>query len=814
MRNLLLGILALCPLACAQAADAVETKVVRDVRYSDRTDAACTGDLHLPACGANASQAVLLIHGGGWSAMDRRDVEGIAAFLVRDLGCAVFNVNYRLASPQHPWPACGEDCLAAAQFLLDGKAADHGLRPKRIWIMGGSAGGHLALWTGLRLPAERIAGIVSLSGIADPAPDAKLHPSRYRTLFGNREPTAADLDAMSVLKLVRPNGPKILLTHEYQDDVVPIDSARHFLWAYRSCGNDIGLCEYSRNSYEGLTGHCIWVPGTRPRRLLPKLEREIAYFMQPPAVPAPKPVQCDYNVFALYYPGTEHMPEWDMVRRMFPGRRPTLGWYDEGDPENVDWQVKWAVENGIRGFCVDWYWNLGERRLEHWLQAFYRAKRRGAFKWYMMYANHNQPGTHSAADQERVTRYWLDNYFKTPEYYRIDGKPVVCIWDYRRIDEDFIAEAAAKGETLAPGEGIRRAFAISERMVRAEGLPGIHWQDMWRVNSFDADYARARISEGYGSAISYGFVYRVNRWAPQAMKPGDSDSFFDYDVVSAAIPRAWDSMCRQTVLPYAVALPTGWDDRVRSFQNSLVIHDRTPAKFAAVCRAAREFCDRTGNRNVVIHPLNEWQEGSYVEPCDEYGFGMYEAIRDAFCRKPSGGWPKNLSPAEAGCALHEFPPPVRSAKQAWDFERSTEGWYRQPYGGGEVAWQNGALTFVINRPQYYSIRQCVQPFEAARYTTFAVRMRVTPNAREGLAGSRDLLCRLKWGTAESPIVRPSLDVGPGKEAVAKVVPDGAWHEYRLKLDAAQGWGGRIDELWFKAADVNHARVAVDWMRFE
>jgi len=298
------------------------------------------------------------------------------------------------------------------------------------------------------------------------------------------------------------------------------------------------------------------------------------------------------------------------------------------------------------------------------------------------------------------------------------------------------------------------------------------------------------------------------------MKPGDTNRFFDYDVVSAAVPGAWESMCRQKVLPYSVSLPTGWDDRVRSFQDGVFIHDRTPAKFAAVCRAARACCDRTGNRNVIIHPLNEWQEGSYIEPCDEYGFGMYEAVRDAFCTKPAEGWPRNLAPAEAGCSLHEFPPSVRSAKQSWDFTGSAEGWYRQPYGGGEVAWQNGTLTYVITRPQYYNIRQCVQPFDAARYTTFAVRMKVTPNARHGLAGATDLLCRLKWGTPEHPIVRPTLEVGPENTVTAKVIPDGVWHEYRLDLKASPDWRGQVDELWFKAADINHARVAIDWMRFE
>ena len=783
----------------------------------------CNGDVITPsvngrtACRpATAETSVaLLIYGGGWTSMDKKDVEGIAEFLANDLGITVYNINYRLASAQNPWPACGEDCLMAGEFIFsDEFAAKTGAKPKSILVIGGSAGGHLALWTGLKLGAK-CDHIISISGIADPAPDRAAHPDRYRALFGGREPTAAELDSMNVMKLVRKDGPKILLTHEYQDEVVSIESARHFLWAYRNLGNDIGLCEYSRNSYEGLTGHCIWIPGSKPHRLLPKLEREITYFLTPPRVPEPKPVKCDYNIIALYYPGTEHMPEWDMVRRMFPGRRPTLGWYDEGDPENIDWQIKWAVENGIRGFCVDWYWNMGERRLEHWVQAFYRAKRRGAFKWYMMYANHNQPGTHNSADQERITRYWLDNYFKTPEYYRIDGKPVVCIWDYRRIDEDFIAEAATKGETLKPGEGIKRAFAISERMVRAEGLPGIHWQDMWRVYNYNDGYAKARVREGYESAIGYGFVWGIHNLARAAMKPGDRNNFFDYDVVKAAVPTTWESMCRQKTLPYAIPLPTGWDDRVRSFQNALFIYDRTPEKFAAICRSARECCDRMDNRSVIIHPLNEWQEGSYIEPCDEYGFKMYEAIRDAFCEKPAEGWPKNLTPEVAGCELHEFPEPVKSAKQSWDFNSSTEGWYRQPYGGGEVAWyKDGLLTYVINRTQYYNIRQCVQPFEAARYTAFAVKMKITPNARYGLAGAKDFLCRLKWGNDERPIVSANYEVDEINSATVKINPDGEWHEYRIPLDAEKGWRGKIDELWFKAADIKHARVAIDRMRFE
>ena len=51
---------------------------------------------------------------------------------------------------------------------------------------------------------------------------------------------------------------------------------------------------------------------------------------------------------------------------------------------------------------------------------------------------------------------------------------------------------------------------------------------------------------------------------------------------------------------------------------------------------------------VCLGPLNEWGEGSYAEPNGEFGFGMYEAVRDVFGVKPEGGWPTNYVPADIG----------------------------------------------------------------------------------------------------------------------------------------------------------------------
>ena len=47
----------------------------------------------------------------------------------------------------------------------------------------------------------------------------------------------------------------------------------------------------------------------------------------------------------------------------FPERTPLLGYYREGDPSVMDWQIKWVVEHGISFFAFDWYWDRGRRQL-------------------------------------------------------------------------------------------------------------------------------------------------------------------------------------------------------------------------------------------------------------------------------------------------------------------------------------------------------------------------------------------------------------------------------------------------------------------
>lgn len=234
------------------------------------------GDLYLPDTVTPETRAVLTIHGGGWSAQEKSTFSGVAIWLCSELTMAVYNINYRLSSIA-PWPACGDDCLEAGRIFLDAEIPEfQGFDRKRIFVMGGSAGGHLALMTGLRLPPERVAGIISISGIADVEADFSVDPMRYKTLLGH-SPAKEDFAVISPATYLTPASPAILCTHEHHDNVVPIASAERFLEAVQKNGSEGEAYFYDKD--ENGYSHRIWIPESVPHKLYPELENSIAKFL-------------------------------------------------------------------------------------------------------------------------------------------------------------------------------------------------------------------------------------------------------------------------------------------------------------------------------------------------------------------------------------------------------------------------------------------------------------------------------------------------------------------------------------------------------
>ena len=92
--------------------------------------------------GATPGPAVLYLHGGGMILGSLGLYDPRVAGYVSASGVPMLQVEYRLA-PEHPHPTPVEDCYAALRWLGE-HAAELGVDPARIAVMGDSAGGGLA----------------------------------------------------------------------------------------------------------------------------------------------------------------------------------------------------------------------------------------------------------------------------------------------------------------------------------------------------------------------------------------------------------------------------------------------------------------------------------------------------------------------------------------------------------------------------------------------------------------------------------------------------------------------------------------------
>jgi len=183
-----------------------------------------------------STPVVIYIHGGGW-VRGTKDGSVLSALPYLAMGYSVVNVEYRLADVSLA-PAAIEDCRCALRWVV-GHAKDYNFDVGRIVIAGASAGGHLALTTGMiptsagfdRICQEqgepRIAAIVDFFGITDVAdlldgPNKKPFPETWPYTvqwLGNQ--ANRDAVAKAALTYVRAGVPPTIAIHGDADPLVP-----------------------------------------------------------------------------------------------------------------------------------------------------------------------------------------------------------------------------------------------------------------------------------------------------------------------------------------------------------------------------------------------------------------------------------------------------------------------------------------------------------------------------------------------------------------------------------------------------------------
>jgi acetyl esterase/lipase len=198
-------------------------------------------DVYLPRQRpAKPGPALLVIHGGFWAAGERGEAT-IASRRLADLGFTVFDVQYRI-SPQPNWKAATGDVKCAIGWVKQhADTPDWNVDPKKLTLLGRSAGGHLALMAAYapadpELPASceaedtSVDAVISLYaptdltwGYANPAnkwvSDSR---AKMRGFVGGAPSETGDRYRMlSPLERVTTTAPRTLLAHGGRDQFVP-----------------------------------------------------------------------------------------------------------------------------------------------------------------------------------------------------------------------------------------------------------------------------------------------------------------------------------------------------------------------------------------------------------------------------------------------------------------------------------------------------------------------------------------------------------------------------------------------------------------
>jgi len=235
-------------------------QVTRDIEFARPDGTPLLMDVSIPG-GQGPHPAVILVHGGGWEAGDKSTFIRPWFPMLTDARLAWFSINYRLA-PLHPHPAAVQDIEAAIAFVRD-HARSYRIDPKKIALMGESAGGHLAALVGAR-ESPGLAAIVSFYGIHDIPLWVKQRgrmPENIAKYLAGADP----LDA-SPVRHIRRTMPPHLFVHGTNDAGVPIEQSTSMCEKMRTAG---ARCELYRvegapHGVENWEGNPEWL-GYKPK---------------------------------------------------------------------------------------------------------------------------------------------------------------------------------------------------------------------------------------------------------------------------------------------------------------------------------------------------------------------------------------------------------------------------------------------------------------------------------------------------------------------------------------------------------------------
>ena len=331
----------------------------------------------------------------------------------------------------------------------------------------------------------------------------------------------------------------------------------------------------------------------------------------------------------------EGFTEWTNVRKARPNFKGhvhpkipgELGYYDLRDDDVRARQIALAREYGISGFCYYYYWFDGRKLLDTPLRMLL-ANKSLDFPFCLCWANEDWTRTWDGESSAVLMKqnYSIASYehfiedifpvFADQRYIRINGRPLFMVYRAGRIKE------------------CRRALELWRDFCRRHGEKNPY---ILSVDSFGEAVRGRHIELGFDGIVEFPpHAYSKFYTGPLSMRnPDFSGNLFDYELSA----RSFMERSTPGGAFFRCAMP-GWDNTARRQNNPDVFLGATPEGYERWLRYnvgwTRDFF--VGEERITfVNAWNEWAEGNYLEPDQEFGRQYLEATKRALTQDEEAG---------------------------------------------------------------------------------------------------------------------------------------------------------------------------------
>jgi hypothetical protein len=257
-------------------------------------------------------------------------------------------------------------------------------------------------------------------------------------------------------------------------------------------------------------------------------------------------------------------------------------------------QIDIAADNGVEFFLFCWYWKdnggpintaaIESLPMHTSMNLYMKAKNKNRIKFGLLVANHQGFEIKGTDNWGKATEFWMQ-YFNDPQYVKVDGKPLVVIFNSGGCDNDAIA----KMQEVSKAQGQKQGLSIA----------------------------------GCGNVADKNFGYKTH----YNMNPGYTAGHEEhkYSELIDSHKKNWIGTEKQ---PYIPEVTVGWDKRpwedksgkgMGGAKEGWYFPNRTPKEFKGFLTDAVTWMDQhqaqtTKERYVLIYAWNELGEGGYLLP--------------------------------------------------------------------------------------------------------------------------------------------------------------------------------------------------------